>query len=226
MEKNTEKKNITCSFYVPIPPIGKGRFKFSTSKPKFNTAKEILNLLQKVTPANFSFYKSKLMGMLKYLVEFKPFVQTYTPKETSKMMDYIKRYWLVKYKNFKFEKGVPLCITVISCFAPPKSRINTKKKLQEFNDGLMQHIVKPDFDNLDKIVCDALSKIAYHDDCQISHGESRKLYVKPEYEGYLIIIEPQEPDEEFYKFAIDQITIEKELLNGKRSRTNPSTTSR
>lgn len=35
---------------------------------------------------------------------------------------------------------------------------------------------KPDFDNIGKVICDALNKIAYRDDSQIVDAQVRKFY--------------------------------------------------
>lgn len=43
----------------------------------------------------------------------------------------------------------------------------SKKKVQAIADGLVQHTVKPDLDNLTKALLDALNNIAWHDDAQI-----------------------------------------------------------
>ena len=35
---------------------------------------------------------------------------------------------------------------------------------------------KPDFDNIQKIICDALNGVAYHDDSQIVKADIEKVY--------------------------------------------------
>ena len=43
-------------------------------------------------------------------------------------------------------------------------------------DGLIRPTKKPDWDNIGKVVCDALNGIAYRDDAQIVDSMVRKFY--------------------------------------------------
>jgi Holliday junction resolvase RusA-like endonuclease len=43
-------------------------------------------------------------------------------------------------------------------------------------DGIVRPTKKPDFDNIGKIICDALNKIAYDDDSQIVEANIYKVY--------------------------------------------------
>jgi len=43
-------------------------------------------------------------------------------------------------------------------------------------DGIIRPTKKPDIDNICKIICDSLNKIAYHDDSQIVDCQVRKFY--------------------------------------------------
>ena len=56
----------------------------------------------------------------------------------------------------------------------PKSTSKTKT-LQMANKSILP-IVKPDLDNIVKIICDALNDIAYHDDSQIVAVTVKKFY--------------------------------------------------
>ena len=40
----------------------------------------------------------------------------------------------------------------------------------------LPHHVKPDRDNLDKVVLDALTGLLWRDDCQVSDGRLTKMY--------------------------------------------------
>ena len=44
--------------------------------------------------------------------------------------------------------------------------------------GLLNHVVKPDLDNLVKAVLDALNDLAWHDDAQIIELHVSKKYVE------------------------------------------------
>jgi len=73
-----------------------------------------------------------------------------------------------------FPKDTPLYLRIVAVFEPPASWSGSKKK-----DALDSHIhpaKKPDWDNIGKIICDALNGIAFHDDAQIIHAEVLKSY--------------------------------------------------
>ena len=50
------------------------------------------------------------------------------------------------------------------------------KKRELMLNRTIRPIVKCDWDNIGKIVCDALNGIAYHDDKQVVDGQVRKFY--------------------------------------------------
>ena len=54
---------------------------------------------------------------------------------------------------------------ILAYFEPPKSI--SKKKRAEMLEGKIWPAKKPDSDNIAKVVLDALTGIAYHDDTQI-----------------------------------------------------------
>ena len=63
---------------------------------------------------------------------------------------------------------------VIAYFRIPSSV--SKKKAEMMRKHLIRPVVKPDFDNIGKIVCDALNGIAYYDDAQVVDAQVRKFY--------------------------------------------------
>lgn len=65
----------------------------------------------------------------------------------------------------------PVRCDVVFVFPRGKSREWLKKR-----PGRLRHTVKPDRDNLDKCVLDALKGITWHDDCQACEGEIQKWY--------------------------------------------------
>ena len=71
----------------------------------------------------------------------------------------------------------PIRLVMHFTFAPPKSW-SRKNRAAAF-EGEIPHTVKPDLDNLIKLVKDALSKIVYHDDKQIVELEAFKSYGNP-----------------------------------------------
>jgi len=63
---------------------------------------------------------------------------------------------------------------IIAYYAIPAS--TSQKKRREMESGLLRPIKKPDVDNLAKVVCDALNKIAYRDDAQVVDAQVSKYY--------------------------------------------------
>lgn len=101
------------------------------------------------------------------------FVKTYTPEKTTSYENYIK----VIYKNTTdkiHEK--PLKMTVRAFYCVPDSWSN-KKRLAALSGNLLP-TVKPDIDNIVKVICDGLNKIAYLDDKQIVSLSCEKKYDK------------------------------------------------
>lgn len=76
--------------------------------------------------------------------------------------------------SFKYSKETPLDVRITAYYSIPKSA--SKKKAQAMRDRRIRPMKKPDFDNIGKIVCDALNDIAYHDDAQIVDAQVRKFF--------------------------------------------------
>ena len=67
-----------------------------------------------------------------------------------------------------------LFIKIIAYFEVTKNTTKKDKKLIE--EGLLSPTKKPDIDNIVKIILDALNKMAFKDDNQITKLEVEKLY--------------------------------------------------
>lgn len=67
-----------------------------------------------------------------------------------------------------------LDMRVIAYYQIPKS--TSKKRRAEMLSRKLRPIIKPDYDNIGKVVSDGLNKIAYHDDAAIVDGLVRKFY--------------------------------------------------
>jgi len=65
-------------------------------------------------------------------------------------------------------------VRIEACMAIPDSW--SKKKRQAALTGDLMPTGKPDFDNISKVVCDALNKIVWKDDSQIIVSSFRKYY--------------------------------------------------
>ena len=98
----------------------------------------------------------------------------YTQATTTSYEDFIKLVYRQNYGAEMFPKGVPLDIRIRAYCPIPKSDTLTvrAKKMT----GAIRPTVKPDWDNIGKIVADALNKIAYYDDAQIVDSQTRKFY--------------------------------------------------
>lgn len=102
------------------------------------------------------------------------FVQTYTDDATVSYENLVRLSYQQQCGFHIFPKECMLEMR-ISCYLPiPKSASKKKQLLMEQN--VLRPTKKPDFDNMVKVVCDALNKVAYADDTQIVDGMVRKFY--------------------------------------------------
>ena len=90
----------------------------------------------------------------------------YTKAETRELKDRIAAAWREQHPGVFFPKGVPVRVD-IEAFRPlPKSR---PKRITWEPDTS-----KPDKDNIEKLVLDALNGVAYYDDAQVVTGGATK----------------------------------------------------
>jgi Holliday junction resolvase RusA-like endonuclease len=101
----------------------------------------------------------------------RPQLRIYTPKyNATEWKEHIKKTVAARVTPF-LESG-PVRVSWIAFFPRPKY-MNTKK----FADGPVRHLKKPDRDNIDKTVLDALSGIVCKDDSQICSGEFIEMFI-------------------------------------------------
>ena len=109
----------------------------------------------------------------------------YTPNNTKDYENLIKQYFKIKYPRY-----VPLenrvAVKIMAYFKIPKS--TTKKDKALIEEGKLSPTKKPDIDNIVKIILDALNKMAFKDDNQITKLEIEKFYTEDE-EKVIIKIE-------------------------------------
>lgn len=96
---------------------------------------------------------------------------TYTPKQTVNYETLIKQLYIVK--ELPKLEGY-LKIDIDAYFEIPKSTSKTNR--ERMVNGEMLPDKKPDLDNIQKIICDALNGIAYDDDKQIVKAVINKWY--------------------------------------------------
>jgi Holliday junction resolvase RusA-like endonuclease len=102
--------------------------------------------------------------------------RTYTPKKTENYEAYVKMLCVeaMLKQGWKIRQAEALSMTVTAYFRPPQSASKTKR--EDMLKGLIRPTKRPDFDNIGKIVADALNGIAYRDDAQIVDARQIKLY--------------------------------------------------
>lgn len=102
------------------------------------------------------------------------YTKTYTPKKTLQHEKEVVAAYMEIAKGRKFEKGTPLDIRIIAYYPIPKS--TSKKKQREMLEHRLRPTVKPDLDNVAKLVYDALNGVAWYDDNAIVDTQVRKFY--------------------------------------------------
>jgi len=106
--------------------------------------------------------------------------KAHTPEATAKYEREVGKLW--KIQNGTAMLQGPLKMTVLMCFAVPKS--DSKVKRQQKLDDEIKHTIKPDASNVLKAVEDGLNGVAYHDDSQLVEIYMRKMYAA---EGYVAV---------------------------------------
>lgn len=97
----------------------------------------------------------------------------YTPDSTREYEDAVRMAYIAA-DGRKIAAGRPVCVDITAWYAIPKSARGALRKRMEI--GQETPTVKPDWDNIGKVVCDALNGIAWHDDAQVTQATVRKVY--------------------------------------------------
>ncbi len=95
----------------------------------------------------------------------------YTPDATRQVEK--EAQWAARQLPVKRLVG-PVGVLVLAVFPIPVSW--SKNKSMKARAGLIRPAVKPDFDNVAKLYCDALNGILWEDDKQIVDGRCIKVY--------------------------------------------------
>jgi Holliday junction resolvase RusA-like endonuclease len=82
---------------------------------------------------------------------------TYTPTKTVNYETLVKEIFATRFPNHQLLEG-PLKLSVIAYFTIPES--GGKKVREQKRNGTLRPVKKPDWDNIGKIVSDALNTIA------------------------------------------------------------------
>lgn len=99
------------------------------------------------------------------------FARAYTPEKTAAYESLIKQRYVLSRQE---KLAGALKMSLRAYYAIPQS-FSRKKRIAAVN-GEIRPVVKPDMDNVIKVVCDALNGLAYDDDRQITEITARKYY--------------------------------------------------
>ena len=99
--------------------------------------------------------------------------RTYTPEKTVSYENLVKLEFQQSANGF-FAKEGPVRVQIAAYFSLPKSA--SKKKSALMQAGKIRPTKKPDWDNIGKIVCDALNGIAFKDDSQVVEATVTKQF--------------------------------------------------
>lgn len=97
---------------------------------------------------------------------------TYTPKETVDYETLVKQLYITQH--YQRQLGGSLQVKIIAYFPIPKS--SSRKVCTAMEQGSIRPTKKPDWDNIGKLITDALNGLAYHDDSQIVSCLVEKYY--------------------------------------------------
>ncbi len=103
----------------------------------------------------------------------KSFVHSYTPKKTASFEKYIAKL-AQQQMLLRSPTRAPVKLDLVFFFSIPESWPTWKQKAAQ--EQHIAHTTKPDKDNLEKAVKDALNGIVWIDDAQVCLGSSQKLY--------------------------------------------------
>lgn len=102
------------------------------------------------------------------------YVKTYTPDETVSYENLVKLMYHQAAKGEMFSNDAMLDVRIIAYYDIPKSV--SKKRRKAMLEHKIRPTKKPDWDNIGKIICDSLNKVAYHDDAVVVDAQVRKFY--------------------------------------------------
>lgn len=97
---------------------------------------------------------------------------TYTPKKTVNYETLVKQLYIQNY--FQKQLEGPIKATITAYMYIPKSESKKRKAAMLANE--IRPCKMPDWDNIGKIITDALNGLAYKDDKQIVDARVIKLY--------------------------------------------------
>lgn len=116
----------------------------------------------------------------------------FTPKDTAEYENLVRLYFTQTYPQHVLIDG-PVKAEITAYFPIPKSW--TKKKHQQWKNGKVFPVTKPDADNIAKSILDSLNNIAFTDDSHVIELSVRKLYNHVPRVDTLITYDDGKPEE-------------------------------
>lgn len=107
-----------------------------------------------------------------------------TPEKTQAYEDLVRWSW--KAAGGKFLGDRLLEVHITAEFAIPKSY--SKKRVREIEENGLRPTCKPDLDNIQKVILDALNRAAYKDDAQVVKVSCEKKYAQNGAERVVVTI--------------------------------------
>ena len=115
--------------------------------------------------------KAKGKGRPRFTTRGK-FVRTYTPKDTIDFCNIIRNNFFERYGTSYSDYRGAVKLNMLVCYKVPKSVSKKKEKELLYTP----YLKKPDCDNIEKSIMDALNGLAYVDDCQVFESKITKTY--------------------------------------------------
>lgn len=112
----------------------------------------------------------------------KSFVMTYDPQAKEK--EHYRWQLRGQFRNNPLKMPISLDITFFMKIPKGTSSIKSKCMIS----GQIQHVKRPDVDNLTKWVMDLMNGLVFEDDSQVWHLTAKKIYA--EHPGTLIKVQP------------------------------------
>ena len=100
--------------------------------------------------------------------------RTYTPEQTAIYEQDVQ--WTYKAAGGPHFGKSPIAITINAFFGIPKS--TSKSDRNSMLADMIKPTIRPDADNILKIICDSLNSVAYEDDKQIVSSSVIKMYAQ------------------------------------------------
>ena len=97
---------------------------------------------------------------------------TYTPEKTVNYETLVKQLYIMQNHRKQLEGALQMRVIAYM----PIIKSTSKKNAELMRMGNIRPTKKPDWDNIGKIISDALNGLAYHDDSQIVTATVEKWY--------------------------------------------------